>query len=47
MKKTFQSGAMAAMVAGLFAMTAASGAMAADNAAKGDKAEVKCMNSSA
>lgn len=44
--KTFNGGAMAAMVAGLFAMTAATAAIAADQSSTGDKAEVKCMNSS-
>jgi hypothetical protein len=44
--KTFNGGAMAAMVAGLFAMTAATAAVAADQSPAGDKAEVKCVNSS-
>jgi hypothetical protein len=43
--KTFNGGALAAMVAGLFAMTAATSVMADDHPA-GDQAAVKCMNSS-
>lgn len=42
---TFNSGAMAILVAGLFAATSMS-AVAADKTATGDTAAVKCMHSS-